>query len=64
MEWISVKDKLPDYGVEVIGSFGKFVDFCEYTKGVDNSWFDWREDSLTPCEPTHWMPTPRPFNEE
>ncbi len=69
MEWISIKDKLPGYGVEVIGSFnnqlvGKFVDFFEYQQGSECNYFEFVNDRNEECEPTHWMIKPKPFNEE
>lgn len=57
--WISVKDGLPDNGVEVIVN--------EVDMGIIIGWYDtnaeeFRCDVISPIEVTHWMPLPEPPN--
>lgn len=60
-EWISVKDRLPDYDTPVLihGSHGGI-----YTaKYKENGW--WKLNSHDHrCSPTHWMPLPPVPKEE
>ena len=71
MEWISVKDRLPeiDHEVLIIYTIGKDDnEFNVYeTARVDNvteysngKVADWRRDGYSSVKPTHWMPLPEP----
>jgi hypothetical protein len=63
-KWISVEDRLPEYGVEVLlwnGAGDFFLDFV----------IDCTNDEWEGCSPeqfkryyTHWMPLPEPPKEE
>jgi hypothetical protein len=56
-EWISVKDRLPEPGITVLGSDGTNIAIVYMHK--DKSWeFVW----MGPI--THWMPLPEPPDEE
>jgi hypothetical protein len=70
MNWISVKDKLPELEVEVLGLEGIRADgkpifsiVCRVeleTHPEDSQstkWY-WHSDALLDSEPTHWMPLP------
>jgi hypothetical protein len=59
MEWISVKDRLPEKeNEEVICYDGKIVfTGVEYSKKND---FEWIECGYKPKNITHWMPLPNP----
>jgi hypothetical protein len=61
MEWISVKDRLPEKGVYVwcySKSLGMVSD-CYDCDVSDEHWFKGdREEYLT--DVTHWMPLPEP----
>ena len=62
--WISVKDRLPDEGIDVLMWFEQNMtvgfrlecDWCAYADG----------GYYTSCDskPTHWMPLPEPPKEE
>ena len=60
MEWISVKDRLPDHKTQCIGyfevaySYGFNINEVFYN---DGRWF-WDLDSIENI--THWMPLPEP----
>lgn len=56
-QWISVEDRLPDNGVEVIVN--------EVDMGITIGWYDtnaeeFQCDAISPIEVTHWMPLPEP----
>lgn len=63
-QWISVKERLPDEGIDVLMRFEQNMavgfrlecDWCAYT---DDGYY-------TDCDskPTHWMPLPEPPKEE
>ena len=62
-EWISVKDRLPERGVEVLVTDGihYMVTWCENT----NDGVKWVDNYYTYVnvrfkEVTHWMPLPEP----
>jgi Protein of unknown function (DUF551) len=57
MEWISIKDHLPDKKQEVICFDGK-----EVFSGVEYSekyGFEWMDYGYSPINITHWMPLPK-----
>ena len=71
--WISVKDRLPEKGIEVLVSYlnpngtTRSVEVAKYTKCPEE--YDWssnKEDTLIggylwiEGKPTHWMPLPEP----
>lgn len=56
MEWISVKDRLPEYFESVLGSDGKEVSVAFRT--VEGNWID--EVFELDGDVTHWMPLPSP----
>lgn len=59
MEWISVKDRLPEYDVTVLV-------YCDYRNWYSLGHFHINND-LWICSPhqpvTHWMPLPQPPKE-
>ena len=66
-EWISVKDRLPPIGKEVI------VAICDEsgdtrwkytTAGLRITETIWIVDNVTHCDVTHWMPLPAPPTEK
>ena len=65
MEWISVKDRLPENSDEVICLFTGWDDMrCYRTLSFDKEymiWFNW--SGLEYITVTHWMPLPEPPNE-
>jgi hypothetical protein len=66
MEWISVKDKLPDETHEEVLIYPYVgVDNCVITAHLDGdkNWRYWdisKNNMNLPCAPTHWMPLPPP----
>jgi hypothetical protein len=55
IEWISVKDRLPENDINVIGCCGDDVFECSY---YDDGAFD---DCIgEPIEVSYWMPLPKP----
>lgn len=58
--WISVEERLPERGVEVLGTNGKEVEMCTYWPGQPTPWESWKEFHF---KPTHWMPLPVPPEE-
>lgn len=65
-EWISVKDRLPECGVNVLVTDGihQMVTWCEFVDGtfqwVDN-FIEYVNVRFKPV--THWMPLPEPPKE-
>lgn len=63
-EWISVKDRLPDFGMRVLVSAGSFVGESYYTSA--HTWYRFTGIPLRICiseQVTHWMPLPDPLIE-
>lgn len=58
MEWISVKDRLPNDSNEVIITDGRFVTggYGWYGDYFSNDY----DDNMELSEITHWMPLPAP----
>lgn len=54
-KWISVKDRLPDSGSDVL-AFAE--DHCIYTALFDGIW--WLSGDAPSYKVTHWMPLPEP----
>ena len=58
-EWISVKDRLPEPGKQVL-IYSRY-DFCEsaFYIGVPGKWrVTWNHEMLDADSVTHWMPMP------
>lgn len=67
-KWISVKDRLPEYGVPVLVADTRdgFVSMFSLEKRPNNKsyWFNGEDWWLDQEEITHWMPLPQPPKEE
>ena len=66
MEWISIKDRLPELGEHVLvfcNIYGIFIASYEDI-GAGKKWGNWRDfnGNLGILPPTHWMPLPTPPN--
>ena len=64
MEWISIKDKLPEPDVDVLVNFigwddMRFQRVLEYCSR-DNIFSDWQGEEYEMKIVTHWMPLPKP----
>jgi len=55
MKWISVEDRLPEEGVEVLLTDGLRMDVDHYYHGKNDCWAN-----CPYITPTHWMPLPGP----
>jgi hypothetical protein len=58
-QWISVEERLPEAGREVLTltvykTCGAVYLLAEYSAETK----DWWDDANQPCSPTHWMPLP------
>lgn len=65
MKWISVEDRLPDDGVEVLDQDCNKVHYYRkkyYKYSFNNCWFERSEDGdiIAVDGITHWMPKPKP----
>jgi hypothetical protein len=58
-QWISVKDRLPEKDQEVLMYDGIFILTCLFWKSRKLA-FQWELSSGIICNPTHWMPLPKP----
>ena len=60
MEWISIKDRLPEHNQEILISDGEFIQL--------SCFYEWKNESgfsrSTWMKATHWMPLPEPPDEE
>lgn len=64
-EWISVEDRLPEAGQEILGYFARFeyVKTTSIVASTDGTiMFEWWNGKykLEGSELTHWMPLPEP----
>ena len=68
-EWISVKERLPEFDVPVVGlsELGPFIfELCPTTEYYDQYWallnFDGHDgiETYSEIDVTHWMPLPEP----
>ena len=71
MEWISVKDRLPETGIYVLASCTmKVRDKIDYRNAVvmaftcDEGFVDTELDEVITEGTTHWMPLPEPPKED
>ncbi len=65
MEWISVKDRLPEFDEYVLAYcriHGRFLATYEFIDEFDGQKYgNWRNgEELGILPPTHWMPLPKP----
>ncbi|MGB4820495.1 MAG: DUF551 domain-containing protein [Saprospiraceae bacterium] len=58
MEWISVKDRLPEINTFNLVTYGA-IPFVAVYKGL-GVWIDHDLELWEPDEVTHWMPLPEP----
>lgn len=62
MEWISVKERLPEFGELVIvycRIYGRYIGSYERLHDtIHGNWHDGQSLGVLP--PTHWMPLPEP----
>jgi len=63
MNWISVKDRLPEEG-EHVDIFSKFHGRKTYVEFEELECFYDRVNDITYVDVTHWMPLPPPPNEQ
>jgi len=62
MEWISVKDRLPEIDTEVLVVQGdSFAIGDVYISNLNNKKLMWSVNYM--MQPTHWMPLPKPPEE-
>jgi hypothetical protein len=65
--WISVKDRLPEIGVDVLISYGRlpFYHLAFLTHNGDIQWFNGNHSNIEYSldDVTHWMPLPAPPKE-
>lgn len=66
-EWISVKDRLPELGTDVLcfdQLEGMHVQRLEKDTLCGTVWFDYYDQGINLDWVTHWMPLPEPPKEE
>lgn len=65
-EWISVKDRLPEFGQAVLiyTEYGKY-DVCDIARDSDGDimWHNFIRPRHTNGSVTHWQPLPKPPKE-
>ena len=61
-EWISVEERLPEYGEKVIAgdTIEDYVGIATLQKDKFGDYWLWRDTELEFGEFTHWMPLPQP----
>lgn len=80
MEWISVKDRLPEEGQEVlvisrgwgeplvyVGQYKRVESETSWLTGITSkasNWLLWGWSYIKEPQVTHWMPLPKPPKEE
>ena len=66
MSWISVKDRLPEYGLRVLAAYDDGVVRIGISKGYFPEVVTKRQDARAFgfAEVTHWMPLPEPPKED
>jgi hypothetical protein len=60
MEWISVKDRLPEGHMKCIVAISNYSTSASFLKG---EWWQCGEVIDDDCKITHWMPLPEPPEE-
>ena len=73
-EWISVKDRLPEYDIPVLVTYIGLGDKKPYSdavamwslelNGYNGGWVWTLDESEVEVKITHWMPLPKPPKEE
>ena len=63
-EWISVKERLPNFGIPVLICWDGYTDIAEYRCGmVCPKWRTQHYGTVDLASATHWMPLPEPPEE-
>lgn len=60
MEWISVKDRLPEYGQTILVCNQSKQIFTCRRPVIDHNLAQVDTDTVKHCKYTHWMPLPPP----
>lgn len=63
MDWISVKDKLPEKDISVLTFDGTYINVMEYWYDEDGKQVWFNPPSPPSDNITHWMPLPNPPKE-
>ena len=63
MEWISVKDRLPEDGGDYLVTDG-FACMVSAFRSKNNEWDFWNIKWWSSEQVTHWMPLPKPPSNE
>lgn len=63
MEWISVKDRLPEEGERVLTCKNGIIEIHKYDSRR-NGWVDERDWFWSMAMVAHWMPLPEPPKEK
>lgn len=62
--WISVKERLPNFGIPVLICWDGYTDIAEYRCGmVSPKWRTQHYGTVDLASVTHWMPLPDPPEE-